>query len=53
MNHILSLYEFVTKLLLFVFWVFLAMRHMPGIEPAYPALEDKVPTTGPQGKSQY
>ena len=53
MNHILSLYKFVTKLLLFVFWFFLAMRHVPEIEPTYPALEGKVPTTGPQGKSQY
>ena len=57
MNHILSLYKFVTKLLLFVFWVFffffLAMGHVPGIEPISPELEGKVPTTGPQGKSQY
>ena len=56
MNHILSLYKFVTKLLLFVFWFFfffLAMGHVPGIEPISPELEGKVPTTGPQGKSQY
>ena len=53
MNHILSLYKFVTKLLRFVFWVFLAMRHVPGIEPTFPALEGKVPTAGPQRKSQY
>ena len=58
MNHILSLYKFVTKLLLFVFcffffFFFLARGHVPGIEPISPELEGKVPTTGPQGKSQY
>ena len=51
--------EFVTILLLFyVFWFFgreacgiPAPR--PGIEPAPPALEGEVPTTGPPGKSQF
>ena len=49
--------EFVKILLLFfMFWFFgpeacgiLARR--PGIEPASPALEDEVLTTGPPGKS--
>ena len=49
--------EFVTLLLLFYVLAFgceacgiLAPR--PGIEPAPPALEGEVPTTGPPGKSQ-
>ena len=49
--------EFVTILLLFsVFWFFGCkacgiLAPQPGIEPALPALEGEVLTTGPPGKS--
>ena len=48
--------EFVTVLLLFLCFGFLATRHVrflapwPGIEPTPPALEGKVLTTGPSWK---
>ena len=51
--------EFVTILLLFyVFWLFGhetcgILAPSPGIEPAPPALEGEVLTTGPHGKSQH
>ena len=48
--------EFVTILLLlyvlfFGYETYGILAAQPGIEPASPALEDKVLTTGPQGKS--
>ena len=49
--------EFVTILLLsYMFWFFGLkacgiLAPWPGVEPASPALEDEVLTTGPPGKS--
>ena len=50
--------EFVTRLLLFyalVFWprAMWDLNSLPGIEPSPPALEGKVLTTGPPGKSPF
>ena len=48
--------EFVKILLLFYFLIFWAaceiLAPVPGIEPAPPALEDKVVTPGPRRKSE-
>ena len=54
---IFKVFEFVTVLLLFLFWFFGheacgILAPQPGTDPAPPALEGEVPTTGPPGKSR-